>query len=118
MTKFAANLKKYRTLKEFSQDELAKKAGVHVTHLSRYERGLSTPSLEVAFKIAKTLEISIDELAHSEQTEKMEQTIKDRELLAMFKKAQVLSDKQKECIKEFMSAFLLKADVQKNLSAL
>jgi transcriptional regulator with XRE-family HTH domain len=118
MEQFAENLKKYRTLKEISQEELAKKAGVHSTHLSRYERMLSIPSLEVAYKIAKALDVSIDELVHgSNQSQKMEQSIKDRELLGMFKKVQVLNDKQKECMKEFMSAFLLKADVQKNLAS-
>ena len=116
MEKFAENLKKYRTQKDISQEELAKKAGVHSTHLSRYERGLSMPSLEVAYKMAKALDLSIDELVYGDHNAKMEQSIKDRELLTMFKKVQVLNEKQKECMKEFMSAFLLKADVQKNLA--
>jgi transcriptional regulator with XRE-family HTH domain len=116
MAKFSDNLKKIRVDKDISQDALAKAAGVHVTHISRYERGLSSPSLDVAQKIAKKLDVSIDELVHGDSSAKVEQVIKDRELLNMFKKAQVLDDKQKDCMKEFISAFLLKADVQKQLA--
>lgn len=116
MEKFADNLKKARANKNISQDEMAKKIGIHVTHVSRYERGLSMPSLEVANKIAKTLDISIDELVQGKHTAIAEKSIKDRELLSMFNKVQVLNEKQKDCMKEFMSAFLLKVDVQKNLA--
>jgi len=116
MAKFSENLKKLRVQKDISQEELAKAAGVHVTHISRYERGISAPSLDVAQKIAKKLDIFIDELVHGDSTAKMEQVIKDRDLLNMFKKAQILNDKQKDCMKEFLSAFLLKADVQKQLA--
>lgn len=116
MEKFAENLKKYRNNKNVSQEALAKSAGVHSTHLSRYERGLSLPSLEIAYNIAKALDVSIDELVYGDNNIKMEQNIKDRELLSMFTKVQVLNEKQKDCMKEFLSAFLLKVDVQKNLA--
>jgi hypothetical protein len=43
--------------------------------------------------------------------------LKDNELLNMFSKVQSLNNKQQETIKDLISAFLLKADLQKNLAA-
>jgi transcriptional regulator with XRE-family HTH domain len=115
MNKFAENLKKARSGKNISQDELAKKIGVHATHVSRYERGLSAPSIDVVQKIAETLDVSIDELVFGNQSIQLEQKIKDRELLSLFSKVQILNEKQKETVKDVISAFILKADLQQKL---
>jgi len=64
MSDFAENLKKHRTAKSISQDELAKKIDIHPVQFSRYERGQSVPSIEVVQKIADALELSIDELVY------------------------------------------------------
>lgn len=63
---FGLNLKLARTKAKLTQDELAKKAGIGQTQLSRYERNKQTPSLEMAVKIAKTLRIDINELIKEE----------------------------------------------------
>lgn len=114
---FADNLKRLRTEREISQEDMAKKIKVHANHLSRYERGLSAPSIEVVEKIAKLLEVSIDELVFGSVNERMEKNIADRELLTIFKKVQALEPQQLFTVKDFVSAYLLKADLQKNLSA-
>lgn len=117
LNKFADNLKRLRTEKNISQEAMAKKIGVHTNHLSRYERGLSAPSIEVVEKIAKLLEVSIDELVFGSMNERTQQNLKDSELLGMFQKVQTLATKQQDTIKDFLSAFLLKSDLQKNLTA-
>jgi len=48
----------------FSQEVFANKIGIHVTNLSKYERNISVPSLEIAEKMAKVLSISLDELVY------------------------------------------------------
>ena len=113
---FAENLKKYRTKKGISQEEMAKKISVHATHLSRYERGLSAPSIEVVKKIAEVLDVSIDELAFGNKNQNIEQTINDRELVSLFKNVQLLNDKQKDTVKDLLSAFILKNNIQQQLS--
>jgi transcriptional regulator with XRE-family HTH domain len=62
LKQFGENLKRLRVEKNISQEEMAKKIKVHANHLSRYERGLSAPSIEVVEKMAKLLDVSIDEL--------------------------------------------------------
>jgi transcriptional regulator with XRE-family HTH domain len=116
MSKFAENLKKYRTAKGVSQEGMAKLIGVHSTHLSRYERGLSSPSIEVATKIAGVLEVAVDTLIFGDQGEQSEQSIDDKELLDLFKKVQFFNTKQKDTVKDLISAFILKADLQQKLA--
>ena len=57
---FDKNLSELRKSKKFSQEELAKKAGVHTNVLGRYERGEAKPSIDVALKLADALGVSLD----------------------------------------------------------
>ena len=114
MSDFGTILKALRSEKGFSQEAFAKEIGVHVTNLSKYERNISVPSLEVAKRMAEVLEISLDKLVHGDN--KAQATIEDHDLLTLFNKAQKLSDKQKETVKDFLSAFVLKADLAQKLA--
>jgi transcriptional regulator with XRE-family HTH domain len=54
---FASNMKKYRTLKGFSQEAFAEKAGLHRTYISAVERKKRSIALDNVQKIADALEI-------------------------------------------------------------
>lgn len=56
------NIKNLRFLANMSQTDLAKKIGVSRETISRVESNKSNPSLELAYKIAKTLDTSIEEV--------------------------------------------------------
>lgn len=114
MSDFGSILKQLRSEKDFSQDVFASKIGIHVTNLSKYERNISIPSLEVAKRMAEVLEISLDRLVHGENI--AQDTLEDSDLLSLFNKAQKLSSKQKETVKDFLSAFVLKADLAQKLA--
>ncbi len=66
--------------------------------------------------MAKALDVSIDELIFGAASERMEKNISDQELLSMFQKIQKLEQQQLNTVKDFISAYLLKADLQKNLA--
>lgn len=85
---------------------------VHVTNLSKYERNISVPSLEIAEKMADALEMSLDELVYGQQNEKARVRIADNELLNLFNKTQDLPDDQKKTVKDLLSAFLLKSNLK------
>ncbi len=112
---FASNLKVFRAGKKISQEELANKIGIHPNHLSRYERGLASPSIDVVQKMAEAFEISIDQLVFGME-QNIDASINDRELVSLFKKVQLLTDKQKEMVKEFLSSFVLKTNLQQQLA--
>lgn len=62
MTNFTSNLKKYRQLKELTQEELATKVNVRRETIARLENAKYNPSLELAVKISKELDTPIETL--------------------------------------------------------
>lgn len=58
----AENLKKYRTAKKMTQQEVAEKADLHLTYLGHLEAAKYHPSTFTLWKIAKVLGIKIDSL--------------------------------------------------------
>lgn len=62
MTSFESRVKKYRLLKEMTQDELANKVGIRRETISRLEQAKYNPSLELAVKISRVLDVAIEEL--------------------------------------------------------
>ena len=59
---FAANLRRLRHAKGISQEELAYSADVNRSYLSKLEKGVSYPGLEIIAKLAAVLEVEASEL--------------------------------------------------------
>lgn len=57
-----SNIKVYREMKGLSRPALAEKVGVSWETIKAYEVKGAFPSLKVAFKIAKELDVKIDDL--------------------------------------------------------
>ena len=97
---FAERLTTVRKQKKISQDELAKAIGVHAPVIGRYERGEVKPSIEVAYKIASVLGVSLDFLVgFSEQ-------LIDKEMLSRISDIQNLTDNDRKHLFAMMDAFL------------
>ena len=62
MPKFTCNLKKYRQLKELTQEQLAKFIGVSTPAVSKWESGNSYPDIELLPLLADFFNVSIDKL--------------------------------------------------------
>ena len=59
---FAEKLSKLRNERGLTQKEMASLIGVGIAQMRRYEKGKTSPTLEVIKNIARTLGISADEL--------------------------------------------------------
>ena len=59
---FPQRLRELRQRRNWSQGQLAKKAGIDTQRISKYERGLASPPLEALVGIARVLEVSVDYL--------------------------------------------------------
>lgn len=116
MTSFGDNLKRIRTEKNVSQGELAELISMHPTHISRYERKLTSPTVEVVKKIADALKVSADELIYGDTQQKAKDKIQDNELLTMFARVQTLKKDDVVCIKNMLNAYILKTDLQQKLA--
>jgi transcriptional regulator with XRE-family HTH domain len=56
------NLQALRRARGLSQEELAHRADMHQTYLSGIERGRRNPSVRVLDRIARALEVDVEEL--------------------------------------------------------
>ena len=110
MSDFSKRLKELRNNKGLSQEELANLIGVHKSHISRYERGISIPSIEAATKLANALGISISKFVIQDSNPN-----KDIELDNLFEQATHLNDSDKKVVKELLSAFIFKREMQNRL---
>lgn len=77
-------------LRLISQEELAKKIGVHAPIIGRYEREEVKPSIEMAVKIAQALEVSLDFLTGLSDVEL------DKATTGIITDLQLLSDTDKK----------------------
>jgi transcriptional regulator with XRE-family HTH domain len=59
---FAANLRRLRHARGISQEDLAYEADVNRTYLSKLEKGVSYPGLEIIAKLAEALGVEPAEL--------------------------------------------------------
>ena len=62
MGEFICNIKKYRLLKELTQEQLAEQVGVRRETIIRLEAGKYNPSLKLAVDISRVLKTPIEEL--------------------------------------------------------
>ena len=61
-SKLGINLKRIRTTKNLSQDDIGRKLGLHRAYISGVEHGKRNPTLATIEKIAVVLGVSADEL--------------------------------------------------------
>ncbi len=113
--KFGDNVKRLRTDNNISQQELADMIGIHATHVSRYERNLAAPSIDVAKKMAEALQVTMDTLVYGAQDEKAKNSLQDGDLLQLFTKVQQLDKGDLATVKTLLKAFLFQKDTQARL---
>ena len=62
MAEFECRLKKYRQLKDLTQEQLAEKAGVRRETIMRLEKAQYNPSLKLAIDISRVVDTPIEEI--------------------------------------------------------
>jgi len=110
-------LKTLRKQKDLSQQELAERAGVHYTHIGRYERGQSKPTTETLRGLAEALGVSLDYLVDGATDDVARATFEDRDLLRQFQELQTLDEDDKRIIKTLIDAFLAKRKIQELMAS-
>lgn len=62
MAEFECRLKKYRQLKDLTQEQLAEMVGVRRETIMRLEKAQYNPSLKLAIDISRVVEVPIEEI--------------------------------------------------------
>lgn len=68
-TVFGTVLRRYRLQSDVSQEELAYRAGVDRTYISRLERGIRQPTITTLLGLANALGVSAAELVAATESE-------------------------------------------------
>lgn len=105
LAKKIVQLRKERNL---TQKELAKLVGVHFSHMSRYERGLAVPSVDVIKRIAQMFRVSADYLLFDDTDAMVWAPILDQELLRQFELIAQMSEREKSAVKTILEGMILK----------
>ena len=79
--KIGQRIRKYRKANGLSQEQLAEKIGISVTHMSHIETGNTKLSLSVFVDIAKALEVQADDLLCENSSERTTSCYELTELL-------------------------------------
>jgi transcriptional regulator with XRE-family HTH domain len=105
-TEFARRLRELRDQRGLSQTDLAKRVGVHYTHIGRYEAGRANPTAETLRSLAESLGVTTDYLMSGATSEMATARLTDRDLLAQFQAVERLLDEDKAVVKKLLDAFL------------
>jgi transcriptional regulator with XRE-family HTH domain len=106
--RIAVRIRELREQKGWKQIDLGHKLGIKRTSVSNYEQGTNLPPLPMLEKLAQVFGVSLDGLVWG--AEAPEQAIQDRELLALFKRADSLNHRAKALVLEVLEAILLKEE--------
>ncbi|WP_047335356.1 helix-turn-helix domain-containing protein [Pseudomonas protegens] len=112
ITGFAERLRSLRKQKNLSQTELGQLAELHYTHIGRYERGTSRPSVDTLKRLADALDVSSDYLLEGASDEAAKAKFEERELLRQFQEVEQIPEEDKKVVKTLLDAFLIKKHLQ------
>jgi len=108
MLSLAKKIVQLRKERNLTQKELASIVGVHFSHMSRYERGISLPSIDVVKKLAQMFHVSADYLLFDDGQAMVRASIADQELLQQFERLSRMSEREKTAVKTVLEAMILK----------
>ena len=92
--------------------ELGQLAGLHYTHIGRFERGASRPSGDTLMRLAEALGVTSDYLLEGATDAAAKAKFEDRELLKQFQEVEQLPEEDKNVVKKLLDAFLTKKHLQ------
>lgn len=109
---FAQRLRALRKERDLSQSQLGEKAGLHYTHIGRFERGTSRPGGDTLQRLADALDTTADYLIQGASDEAAAARVTDRELLRQFQAVEHLPEHDKQIVKTLLEAFIAKRQIE------
>jgi transcriptional regulator with XRE-family HTH domain len=109
---FANKLSETRRNKQLTQQELAKRIGIGISQMRRYEKGSSSPTLEVIKNLSLTLGISADELIFGNNEQIASSKILDKELLHHFQMISHLKSHDIDVVKTVLESIIVKNKIE------
>ncbi len=108
---FGRRLKELRQRRGLRQKELAAAIGVHPLQVSKYETGLSFPTVGKVIEIARVLQVSMDELFGHVGAD--DTRVKNLRLLRRFKDLETLPKDDQDTAVKLIDALVAKGKIKK-----
>jgi transcriptional regulator with XRE-family HTH domain len=102
---FPAKLRDLRKRRGWSQGQLAQKIGADLQRVSKYERGVIWPTMELMVAIAKAFDVTVDFLIRDDKQAAVGK-IKNRELLNQLEQINDLPEEDQKTVVSFLDAFI------------
>ena len=107
----AANLKRLRKKRGWSQTQLAEQIGSHLSHINRIETGKYNPSLDVIQKLAIVFDVTIDYFVSDTDEDFKEVRIVDKGLMERVKLIDSLDEEDKTALIRVIDSMLTKKKI-------
>ena len=104
-TDFPAKLKDLRKKRGWSQGQLAQKIGADLQRISKYERGVIWPTMELTVKMAEAFDVSVDFLIRDDKAAAVAK-IENQKLLNKLEAINDLPEDDQETVISFLDAFI------------
>ena len=104
--KFNEKIKTLRKAADMSQQELAGKLHIHVTHLSKMENGHLLPSIDIVQRLMKVFSVSADNLLNDNENSIVE--LQNHELNEQLMLINQLDEEEKNALIKIINSMLTK----------
>jgi transcriptional regulator with XRE-family HTH domain len=115
-TSLGDRIRQLRRERDWSQDDLGKKIGVHWQTIGRYESDSIIPTATVLKKIAEVFNITTDFLIFGD-SEGVPLKIKDKELLKRFEQVDNMKPENRETLLKVIDVFIRENAAKELLAA-
>ena len=102
---FPQKLRELRTKKGWSQGQLGQKIGADLQRISKYERGVMWPTMDLMVRIAKAFDVTVDFLIRDDKNAAVGK-IKNQDLLNQLEQINNLPDEDQKTVVSFLDAFI------------
>lgn len=102
---FPAKLRDLRKSRGWSQGQLAQKIGADLQRVSKYERGVIWPTMELMVAIAKAFDVTVDFLIRDDKNTAVGK-IKNQALLNQLEQINDLPEDDQKTVVSFLDAFI------------
>ena len=106
MSELGKRIQELRKQSGLTQAQLASKIEISHTQLTRYESKNIQPPADVLQRMANIFDVSIDYIVSGNKSDKVEQTLKDAELIKQFKRLDHMPEEEKKSILKVLSALI------------
>ncbi len=113
---FPKKLRELRKSNGYSQEQLARKIEADLQRVSKYERGVIWPTLEILVRIASVFEVSIDYLIRDSKNLGVSK-IKNTDLLKQIEEIDQFPIEDQKTVFTFLDAFTKKRKFEKLVNA-